>query len=140
MRTLIILPALIALFAAAPFALAGETVDTSATAAAAKPWYIGPKGGDTRKGHSPSPSELWAAVHGNDPAPAVGSAATAPKPWYIGPKGGDTRKDHSPSPSELWAAIHGNDPAPAAESAAATQKPWYIGPKGGDTRKGAFRR
>ena len=92
MRHLIILPALIALFAAAPFAPAGETADTSATAAAAKPWYIGPKGGDTRKGHTASPSELWAAFHGNDLAPAAGSVAVTPKPWYIGPKGGDTRK------------------------------------------------
>jgi hypothetical protein len=110
MRTLIILPALIALFAT-PFALAGETVDTTVTATAAKPWYIGPKGGDIRKAHTASPSEL-------------GSAAATPKPWYIGPKGGDIRKTHTASPSELG-------------SVAATPKPWYIGPKGGDTRKGA---
>jgi len=51
--------------------------------------YIGPKGGDTRKGHSPSPRELWVAIHGPDAVPAT---AASPKPWYIGPKGGDTRK------------------------------------------------
>ncbi|MBI5940694.1 MAG: hypothetical protein HY859_09735 [Caulobacterales bacterium] len=135
MRIALVLPALLTLITAVPMAMAGE-VTTDATTAT-KPWYIGPKGGDTRKGHTASPSELWTSVHGNAPAAAV---AASPKPWYIGPKGGDTRKGHSPSPSELWVAVHGNDPAPAVESAAATPKPWYIGPKGGDTRKGAFRR
>ncbi len=62
MRTCLLLPTLLALFATAPMAMAGDT--TSGGSTAAKPWYIGPKGGDTRKGHTPSPSELWASVHG----------------------------------------------------------------------------
>ena len=98
------------------------------SAAAPKPWYIGPKGGDIRKGHSPSPGELWAAVHGNDPAPAAESVAANPKPWYIGPKGGDTRKGHSPSPSELWAAANAHvKPAVYCEHYVAPER----GPKGG---------
>jgi len=101
----------------------------------AKPWYIGPKGGDVRKGHTPSPGELWVAVHGTDAAPATAVAASS-KPGYIGPKGGDVRKGHSPSPRELWVAVHGTDAVPAI-AATASPKPWYIGPKGGDTRKGA---
>lgn len=72
------------LLAASAFA-----ADTAATTA--KPWYIGPKGGDVRKGHTPSPGELWVAVHGTDAVPAI-AATASPKPWYIGPKGGDTRK------------------------------------------------
>lgn len=139
MRTLLILPALFAIFAASSVALAGETADAAATATASKPWYIGPKGGDTRKGHSPSPSELWAAIHGNDPAPAAVSVTATPKFWYIGPKGGDIRKGHTSSPSELWTVVYGNEPAPAADASVAP-RPWYIGPKGGDTRKGAFQR
>jgi hypothetical protein len=116
--------------------LAVSSVAAANDGVAATPWYIGPKGGDVRKGHTVSPSELWASAHGTNTSTVVDASMTV-KPWYIGPKGGDIRKGHTASPSELWAAAHGNESAPATGSTAAAPKPWYIGPKGGDTRKGS---
>jgi hypothetical protein len=138
-----LLPALILVAAAVGSAPAAEgtmpsTCTTSCapqqvatqSATAPKPWYIGPKGGDTRKGHSPSPSELWIAVHGNAPIPAAEGVAIAPKPWYIGPKGGDMRKGHTSSPSEVYAAVHGTRAAVTAKACDRYQAP-AVGPKGG---------
>ncbi|MBI5941890.1 MAG: hypothetical protein HY859_15855 [Caulobacterales bacterium] len=106
-----------------------QQADTQ-SATAPKPWYIGPKGGDIRKGHSPSPGELWVAVHGNAPVSAAESVAATPKPWYIGPKGGDIRKGHAPSPSETYAAIHETHAAVTAKACDRYQAP-AVGPKGG---------
>lgn len=49
------------------------------------PWYIGPKGGDVRKGVRSR------SIPGVTASAGVATTA-AGRPWDIGPKGGDTRK------------------------------------------------
>jgi hypothetical protein len=49
------------------------------------PWYLGPKGGDVRKGARSR------SFPGGTASAGVATTA-AGLPWNIGPKGGDTRK------------------------------------------------
>ena len=76
----------------APVAACCTAAPAIATAAAtAHPWYIGPKGGDTRKGHDTV--AYLAAPSDQQPV------ANVVRPWYIGPKGGDIRKGYTPTPA-----------------------------------------
>lgn len=86
--------------------LLGAALLLSSTAAASEPWYIGPKGGDVRKGAPPTMSSLSHGVPITQCPPRLGgpkgcACAGSPFPttgvpakWqaYVGPKGGITRK------------------------------------------------
>lgn len=85
--------------------LLGAALLLPSAAAASEPWYIGPKGGDVRKGTAPISLSSHAVPITQCP-PRVGgpkgcacagspfSTTGVPAKWqaYIGPKGGITRK------------------------------------------------
>jgi hypothetical protein len=84
-------------------------------------YYIGPKGGDTRKGVYGVTKHLTGAV--------VPLTYPADNGGFIGPKGGDTRKG---------APLVGRPHSGAVIPWVAHTQHGFIGPKGGDTRKGAL--
>ncbi len=110
-----------------------SAVTTPATSSQGKPWYIGPKGGDVRKGQVQA--FTTANVITNFQINVPYSAAANERPWYIGPKGGHTRK------GIYTVSMSGTQvPTVPATIYPDGKKPWYIGPKGGDIRKGTSRR
>jgi hypothetical protein len=86
--------------------LLGAALLIPAAAAASEPWYIGPKGGDVRKGalqamslssHSVALTQCPPRLGGPKGCACSGSAfptTGVPAKWqaYVGPKGGITRK------------------------------------------------
>lgn len=103
-------------------------VTTQAGVSSDKPWYIGPKGGDIRKGYTTVTPNTITNVRFALP----NSAVSTERPWFIGPKGGDVRKGAF---NDQRSGVIANDPI-VNPPAIATARPWYIGPKGGDIRKG----
>ena len=95
------------------------TLGVTLSSAADPASFIGPKGGDTRKGVYSQP-EL---THHQE----SGVYARVERPWYIGPKGGDIRRGMTDSTPGGTVFTH---PAVANERAS------DIGPKGGHTRRG----
>ncbi len=83
--------------------------------------FIGPKGGDTRKGVYGVTEHVTGAV--------VPLTYPADRGGFIGPKGGDTRK---------VVPLVGMPLSGAVIPLVAHTQHGFIGPKGGDTRKGVF--
>jgi hypothetical protein len=81
--------------------------------------FIGPKGGDTRKGVYAVPARLTGAV--------VALSYPGDRGRFIGPKGGDTRKG---------VPLVGLQPAGAVIPLVYHDTNGLIGPKGGEVRKG----
>ncbi len=124
---LAIIPALILLASAAAAATADPAPAASAccaapsaasATAAERPWYIGPKGGDVRKGHN-------GTVDASAAATTPVATAAAERPWYIGPKGGDVRKGSNAALAQDAVTV---DAAPAHCSRFVAPA---VGPKGG---------